>query len=70
MKVGDLVKWHSAKNNYQDEFDTDFGIILEFMQCYDSSSKEEYIHKALIQFYDEIVWMPIHSIQVIDEQNQ
>ena len=53
MKIGDLVKWHSVKNDNQDEFDTDFGIILEFMQCYDSSSKEENAHKALVQFYDE-----------------
>jgi hypothetical protein len=70
MKIGDLVKWHSVKNDNQDEFDTDFGIILEFMQCYDSSSKEENAHKALVQFYDEAVWLSIHSIQVINEQKQ
>jgi hypothetical protein len=68
VKIGDLVKWHSVKNDDQDEFDTDFGIILEFMQCYDSSSKEESVNKALVQFYDEAVWLSIHSIQVINEQ--
>ena len=68
MKIGDLVKWHSVKNDEQDEFDTDFGIILEFMQCYDSSSKEESVNKVLVQFYDETVWLSMHSIQVINEQ--
>ena len=56
MKVGDLVKWESVKNDIEAEFDTDYGIVLEFMQCHD------------VQFYDETVWLPIHHIQVIDEQ--
>lgn len=62
MKIGDLVKWDSVKNDNQDEFDTDFGIILEF--------KEDYEHKALVQFYDEVVWLSVRSIQVINEQKQ
>ena len=62
MKVGDLIKWESVKNDIEREFDTDFGIILEF--------KEDYERKALIQFYDEIVWLSVRSIQVINEQQQ
>jgi hypothetical protein len=68
MKVGDLVKWESVKNDIEEEFDTDYGIVIEFMQCHDSSSKEEYMHKALVQFYDETVWITIHHIQIINEQ--
>jgi hypothetical protein len=68
MKVGDLIKWESVKNDIEEEFDTDFGIILEFMQCFDSSSKEENVHKVLVQFYDEAVWLPTNSIQIINEQ--
>lgn len=60
MKVGDLVKWHSVKNDHQDEFDTDFGIILEL--------KEDHEYIALVQFYDESVWLSVRSIQVISEQ--
>ena len=62
MKIGDLIKWESVKNDIEREFDTDFGIILEF--------KKDYEHKALIQFYDEIVWLSVRSIQVINEQQQ
>lgn len=68
MKVGDLVKWESVKNDHQEEFDTDYGIVLEFKQFHDSSSKEEHTLKALVQFYDEAVWMSIRLIQVINEQ--
>ena len=62
MKIGDLIKWESVKNDIEREFDTDFGIILEF--------KEDYEHKALIQFHDEVVWISVSNIQVINEQQQ
>jgi hypothetical protein len=69
MKIGDLIKWESVQNDDQEEFDVDFGIILEFMQCYDQEPHSpEYINKALIQFHDELVWLPLNSIEIIDEQ--
>jgi hypothetical protein len=68
MKVGDLIKWESVKNDHQEEFDIDYGIILEFRQWHDQSRKKEYIFKVLIQFYDEAVWLPVNSIQIINEQ--
>jgi hypothetical protein len=68
MKVGDLIKWESVKNDHQEEFDIDYGVILEFMQCHDPSNKKEYSYKALIQFYDEAAWLPVNSIQIINEQ--
>jgi hypothetical protein len=60
VKIGDLIKWESVQNDDQEEFDVDFGIILEFMQCYEQ--------KALIQFHDELVWLPLNSIETIEEQ--
>jgi hypothetical protein len=59
MKIGDLIKWESVQNDDQEEF----------MQCYDQEPHSpEYINKALIQFHDELVWLPLNSIEIIDEQ--
>jgi hypothetical protein len=68
MKIGDLIKWESVKNDEQEEFDVDYGVILEFRQCKNPEGKKEYIHKALIQFHDEAVWLPVNSIETINEQ--
>jgi len=68
MKLGDLIKWESVKNDAQEEFDIDYGVVLELRQRKDSEYKKEYIHKVLIQFYDEVIWLPANSVETINEQ--
>ncbi len=62
MKVGDLVKWHCADNDMQNEFDVDYGIILSLSRSGVSS-----LH-AQILFEDNTVdWLPCDSLEVFNE---
>ncbi len=65
MKIGDLIKWESVKNDIQENFDIDYGLILDFRKF---SNSEIEVQKALIYFWNETIWLPLSSIKVIDEQ--
>lgn len=69
MKVGDLVRWEGVKNDSQKELDIDYGVIIELREDRDPKCKKEDIYKALIQFHDEIVWLPVSCITTINEQS-
>ena len=52
IKVGDLVRWYSAKNDVQKEFDVDLGVVLRLSR---SGATE---HHAEVMFWDgEISWV-------------
>ena len=68
MKIGDLIKWEGVKNDIQEDLDVDYGLILDFRKFSDLRNDTKYIHKALIQFHDEIIWLPSSSVKVINEQ--
>jgi hypothetical protein len=69
MKIGDLVKWESVKNDMQEELDVNYGVVIElrlFKHQRDKST--QVVNKALVQFHDESVWLPVKSITSINEQ--
>ena len=52
IKVGDLVRWYSVKNDVQEEFDVDLGVVLRLSR---SGATE---HHAEVMFWDgEISWI-------------
>lgn len=70
MNIGDLVKWESVKNDIEEDFDIDYGIILEFRYPQDQKGYVPIGLQALIQFYDEFTWMSVDNIQIINEQQE
>lgn len=68
MKIGDLIKWEGVKNDIQEDLDVDYGLILDFRKFSDLRNDTKYIHKVLIQFHNEIIWLPLSSVKVINEQ--
>ena len=52
IKVGDLVRWYSVKNDVQKEFDVDLGVVLRLSR---SGAAD---HHAEVMFWDgEISWV-------------
>jgi hypothetical protein len=66
MKIGDLIKWESVQNDVQENFDIDYGLVLDFRTFCDADLNHAV--KALIYFYDETIWLPLNSVKVISEQ--
>jgi len=65
MQVGDLVLFESVMNDFQQNADKDYGIILEFRENVKSRDSLDYSFEALVQFHDEIVWLPRHSLTIM-----
>ena len=60
--VGDLVKWYSVKNDLQEEFDVDIGIVLSLSRSGVNSFYAE------ILFEDNTIdWLNTKTLEVISD---
>ena len=66
IKVGDLVRWYSVKNDVQKEFDVDLGVVLRLSRSVVTD------HHAEVMFWDgEISWVDGKRLEkVITEGDQ
>ena len=66
IKVGDLVRWYSVKNDVQKEFDVDLGVVLRLSRSGVTD------HHAEVMFWDgEISWVDGKRLEkVITEGDQ
>lgn len=68
LEVGDLVRWESVLSDSQEEVDSEYGIILELKEDKDLDKYHNYTTYALVQFYDEHVWINACLLERINEQ--
>jgi hypothetical protein len=52
LKIGDLVEWCSVKNDHQQDFDVDMGIVLNI-----SRSGARSYHAEVLFSSNEIMWI-------------
>ena len=69
MKIGDLVKWCSVQNDEQEEFDIDYGIIVDASSTRSAPPAGVPINTVQVVWADEsISWMNTKLLEIVNEK--